>query len=197
MNSKVYVPVTQDGMKGWVFKLVCPGYAKSISHDRILMLKNATVNRNLGFDSVCNEQYVDIAYIHVGCPVFSVIDGTLERCPLDITTGFFSVAGEWEIQVAFFESNNIEPNWHDCNKDYGRKNATTGLWSGAMGKILSGEADYALQGFGGSYSRIQVADFSPGIFFSPLYWLTRYPLPIPPTWNLIRLFTKEQKFTNN
>ena len=32
--------------------------------------------------------------------------------------------------------------------------------------------------------------FSPGIVFTPYYWLTRYPLELPPTWNLLGLFTE-------
>ena len=62
---KVFVPLTRDGVLGWVFKLVCPGYAMSISHERLLLLKNATVNRNLGFDEVCNERHIHVyKYTH-------------------------------------------------------------------------------------------------------------------------------------
>ena len=54
--------MTQDGVQGWVFKLVCPGNANSVAHERLLLLKNATVNRGLGFDAVCDEKTVVIAY---------------------------------------------------------------------------------------------------------------------------------------
>ena len=59
---KVFVPLTHDGVKGWIFKLVCPGYAMSVSHEGLLLLKSATVNRNLGFDDVCVEKHVNVAY---------------------------------------------------------------------------------------------------------------------------------------
>ena len=58
----MFVPLTHDGVKGWIFNLVCPGNAMSVCHDRLLLLKNATVNWNLGFDDVCVEKHVSIAY---------------------------------------------------------------------------------------------------------------------------------------
>ena len=42
--------------------MVCPGNAMSVSHERLLLLKNSTVNRNLGFNDVCNEKHVIVAY---------------------------------------------------------------------------------------------------------------------------------------
>ena len=52
------------------------------------------------------------------------------------------------------------------------------------------EADYAIFGFAGTYARSKVAVFSQGIDYLPFHWLTRYPLELSPTWNLIGLFTK-------
>ena len=34
----------------------------SVSYERLLLLKNATVNRNLDFNDVCNERHVIVAY---------------------------------------------------------------------------------------------------------------------------------------
>ena len=42
--------------------MVCPGNAMSVSYERLLLLKNATVNSNLGFNDVCNERHVIVAY---------------------------------------------------------------------------------------------------------------------------------------
>ena len=58
----MFVPLNYTGAKGWIFNLVCPGNAMSVSHERLLLLKSATVNRNLGFDDVCNEKHVIVAY---------------------------------------------------------------------------------------------------------------------------------------
>ena len=71
---KVFAPLTRSGVNGWVFKLVCPGNAMSISHDRLLLLNNATVNNNFGFDHVCNEKHAYIAYNNFGI-LFELIDG--------------------------------------------------------------------------------------------------------------------------
>ena len=103
---------------------------------------------------------------------------------------YWAIAWEYEIQAAFFETNNIEPIWIDCNSTWGTLNYTTGQWSGAVGMIQRDEADYAIFGFAGTYARSKVAAFSPGIEYTPYHWLTRYPLELPPTWNLLGLFTK-------
>ena len=58
----MFAPFTHDGVKGWIFNLVCPGNAKSVLHERLLLLKNATVNTNLGFDDVCKEKHAYVAY---------------------------------------------------------------------------------------------------------------------------------------
>ena len=96
---------------------------------------------------------------------------------------------EWETQKAFFETNNIKPIWLNANYTWGTLNYTTGQWSGAVGMIQRDEADYAIWGFSGTYARSKVAAFSQ-TNYKPLYWLTRYPLELPPTWNLLGLFTK-------
>ena len=188
----VSVPLTHDGVKGWMFSLVCPGNAMSVAHKGLLLLTNATVNRNLGFDDVCREKQVYIAYNNDHL-VFEVsnITGEMVKYPLSRIVSYTPVAWEWEIQAAFFKYNSITPLWFNCNYTWGSLNETSGQWSGAVGMIQRDEADYAIFGFAGTYSRCKVAAFSPGTEFQPYYWLTRYPLELPPTWNLLGLFTKE------
>ena len=103
---------------------------------------------------------------------------------------YLSMTHEWEIQKAFFETNSIEPTWLNAKYTWGILNYTTGQWSGAVGMIQRDKADYAIFGFAGTYERSKVAAFSPGMNYVPLHWLTRYPLELPPTWNLVGLFTK-------
>ena len=81
--------------------------------------------------------------------------------------------------------------WLNANYTWGTVNYTTGQWTGAVGMIQRDEADYAIWGFSGTYARSKVATFSPGIHYNPKHWLTRYPLELPPTWNLLGLFTKD------
>ena len=163
----------------------------------LLLLKNASVNRNLGFDEVCKEKHVNVAYNNEQDSfLVSNITGEMLKFPLDPVVGYVPIAHEWEIQAAFFEYNNIKPQWFNANYTWGTMNYTTGQWSGAVGMIQRDEADYAIWGFAGTYPRSKVAAFSPGIVFAPFHWLTRYPLELPPTWNLLGLFTKVLQFTN-
>ena len=194
---KVFVPLTHNGEKSWRFKLVCPGNAKSVSHEKLLLQKIGTVNMNLGFDEVCKEKIVYAAYNN-DPPVFAIsnITGEMVRYPLKPYVAEMNVAQEWEIQAAFLEYNNITNHWINANFTWGWLDNVTNQWTGAVGLIERDEADYAICCFGGSHGRSMVAAFSPGIQYLPYYWLTRYPLELPPTWNLLGLFTKGLKLSS-
>ena len=45
-----------------MFKMVCPGNANNVAHERLLLLRNATVNKGLVFNDVCDEKKVVVAY---------------------------------------------------------------------------------------------------------------------------------------
>ena len=154
-------------------------------------MKNATVNWNSGFDDMCKEKHVIVAYNNYPT-VFGVshITGKMVEYPVEPYRRYKNIAYEGEIQKAFFETNNVKPTWINANYTYGTLNYTTGQWSGAVGLIQRDEADYAIFGFGGTYARSKVAAFFQ-INYKPMHWLTRYPLELPPTWNLLGLFTKE------
>ena len=191
---KIFVPLTHYGVKGWIFKMVCPGNTMSSHHEGLLLLKNATVNKNLVFDDICKEKNVIVAYNNEpGIFAVSNITGEMVEYPVDPTLTFGEVVWEWETQAAFFKYNNIKPQWINCNFSWGWLDESTGQWSGAVGMIQRDEADYATTGFAGTHPRIKVADFSPGLEYTPYYWLTRYPLELPPTWNILGLFTKAKK----
>ena len=162
----------------------------SVSHERLLLLKSGTVNRKLVFDEVCKDKHVLVAYNNRQ-NVFEVNDttGEMVRYPGGLYR-YGNVARVWEIQAAFFKYSNITPNWINCNYNWGILNYTTGQWSGAVGLIQRDEADYAIGTFAGTYPRSKVAAFSSGIQYMPVHWLTRYPLDLPPIWNLVGLFTK-------
>ena len=185
----MFVPLTHTGVKGWMFNLVCPGNAMSATHERLLLLKSATVNRNLGFDEVCNEKHVYIGYNNEQ-GWFGVSKGELEKLPLKPYVRYYSIAQEPEIQELFFKSYNVTPHWINCNFSWGTLDYTTGQWSGGVGLIQRDEVDYALHGYAGTYPRSKVAAFSPGTSYMPFHWLTRYPLKQTPLWNLTGLFTK-------
>ena len=150
------------------------------------------MNKNLGFDDVCREKQVFVAYNN-DHPSFWIrrSTGNMIKYPVKPVVRYFSMAREWEIQLAFFKSNNIlKPHWIYCNYNWGTLNDTTGQWSGAVGLLQRDEADYAICCFSGTYPRSKVVAFSPGIDLNPLHWLTRYPQELTPMWNLLGLFTK-------
>ena len=160
----------------------------SVTRERLLLLKNATVNRNLGFAEVCTEKHVYVAYNNQW-PTFYVYKGQMVKLPVSPVVGYNNVAYEWEVQAAFFKSHNITPHWINANFDWGTLNYTTGQWSGAVGLIQRDEADYAIPAFGITHPSSKVVAFSPGTHYTPYYWLTRYPQEFPPTWILLGLFT--------
>ena len=169
----------------------------SVSHERLLLLKSATVNRNLGFDNICNEKRVRIAYNnHPQLFVLNSKSGEMVNIPDFQGQPFPSVglaagvAKEWQIQALFFETNNVIPDWINCNFTWGTLNETTGQWNGAVGVIQRDEADYAISGFVSTYKRSRVAGFSSATRTYKNYWLSRYPLELSPIWNLLGLFTK-------
>ena len=163
----------------------------SVYHEGLLLLKSATVNKNLGFGEVCREKHVYVAYNNEQWNFeVSNITGEMVRYPVRPRVNYYSMAQEWEIQAAFFKYNNITPHWINCNFTWGTLNYTTGQWSGAVGLIQRDEADYAIPSFGVTHPRSKVAAFSPGTQFAPKHWLTRYPQELTPMWNLFGLFTK-------
>ena len=171
--------------------MVCPGNAKSVYNEGLLLLKNATVNRNLDFENVCKDKLVHVAYNNQCCAFqVSNITGNMVKYPVTPYVSFDNIAQEWEIQAAFFKFNNIKPKWYNAYKTWGTINETTGQWSGAIGMMQKDEADYAIWGFTGLYAIGKVAAFSPPMDHQPYHWLTRSPQELPPTWNLLRLFTK-------
>ena len=75
----------------------------SVSHERLLLLTNATVDRNLGFNDVCKEKYVHVAHNNEWY-LFEVsnITGEMVEYPVNNMVRYYSIALEWEIQAAFF-----------------------------------------------------------------------------------------------
>ena len=177
-------------MQGWIFDLVCPGYAFSVSHERLLLLKSATVNRNLSFGDVCKEKHVHVAYNNHVFFYFNESIGEMIKFPVEPYVRYMSIAFQWEIQEAFFASYNIKPTWLYANQIRSKLNYTTGQWSGIIGMIQRDEADYALGINTAAYDRSEVVAFSITKYI-PMYWFTRYPRELTPTWNLFGLFTKE------
>ena len=119
----------------------------SVSHERLLLLKSATVNRNLGFDHICVKKHAVVGHNNDQWFEVSNITGEMVRWPVWPVVDYDPIAYEWEIQAAFFKYNNITPHWINANYTWGTLNETTGQWSGAVGLIQRDEADYAIFDF--------------------------------------------------
>ena len=145
----------------------------------------------MGFGDVCNGKHVFVAF-NYWWDGFGVNYYTGEMWGWSGLryVSYTVLASEVEVQAAFFETNNIEPQWLNANWTWGTLNETTGLADGAVGMIHRDEADYAIFGFAGTYARSKVAAFTPGIEYAPYHFLTRFPQELSPTWNLLGLFTK-------
>ena len=171
---KVFVPLKRDGLKGWNFKYVCPGNALSISHDRLLLLENATVNRNLGFDDVCRERHAWAGYLNEpGWFEVSDTTGNMVEYPLKPFVGFYPVSRAWELQDGFYKFYNIKPHYVNSFRNWGTLDPKTGQWSGMVGMIQRDEVDWAFPLFYMTHSRSTVVTFSTVTHCQPLYWLTR------------------------
>ena len=173
----------------------------STFHERLLLLKNATVNRNLGFDDVCKEKHAKIIFYSLFSQSKMFINVTE-----DLGNGHFygdiikyprkrflknanNVADYWELEDRFLKMNNIKPEWIWINvTDRGLLNETTGQWSGAVGLIQRDEADYAVKNYFASYTMGKVAVLSPTWYY-PLHWVT-CRRKVSPIWNLLGLFTR-------
>ena len=187
----MFVPKTFEGENHFHYKFVCPGNAMSATHNRLFVRESRNMILNLNLDELCGETHAYVAYNNLA-KQFEVSDVTGEMLKYNFTheTGGSKISWEWEIQEAFFESNNIKPHWYNCNFTWGRLNQSTGKWDGGVGMIQKDEVDYAIFDYAGTYGRSKVASIAPGQDHKTHHWLTRYPKQLSPTWNLLGLLTK-------
>ena len=72
----------------------------SVSHEKLLLLKNSTFNKNISLDDVCREKQVYVAYNN-DPPFFEVSSktGRMDRYQVPAIVRYRSIAWEWEIQA--------------------------------------------------------------------------------------------------
>ena len=149
----------------------------------LLLQKNATVNRNLDFVTVCKERHVNVAYQDSDSKFrVDITTGTMMNYPQIRPTLTYgrAISWEWEVQEAFFKLNNIKPHWFAYSSN---------VYSG-LPLIQRDEVDYALRSYLGAYPASKDVAFVPGYKYAPQYFNTRTPQPLSPTMNLFGLFTK-------
>ena len=153
----------------------------SITHEKLLFLKNATVH--LGLNELCP--------IHVNIGL-GLDQGQFrwewdleneewkmrEYPPIEVSSDYSRRSWDWEIQAKFFESNKISPHWID---DYS-------LW-GTVKMIMNNTVDYCpIPKTVNTVALNILADSSSVIKNDPYHWMTRKPDQLPLFWNLLYLF---------
>ena len=200
---KVFVPLTQDGLNGWIFKFVCPGNAMSVLHEGLLMLENGTVNIDLGLQDFCKGKLVKILINRYG-NVHSWKNGSIAEWPPIRPSLRSSYANmipyDWEIVKKFIVNNDIRPKWYRPKQNFSYEakdifNKTTGMWNGTMGIIQRGAYDfYAVTALDNckSVESGQAVHFSAPLQILRFHWFSRLPQDLSLTWNLLYLLPKEK-----
>ena len=159
---------------------MCPGNAKSITHEKLLMLKNATVNQNMFLNELC-PPHVNIGLGRDQGQFRFEWDWDqwkwimLEYPPIEVSDEYSRRSWDWEIQSSFFKSNNIIPQWID-NYQF-------------ILMIRNDTFDYCpVSGIVNTFALNYFADASSVISNDPYHWVSKKPDALPLTWNLLYLF---------
>ena len=114
------------------------------------MKNDGSDGRNLKYLDYCPEssympekkkQRVKIAFNNLDPYYFNVYDGVMQEpsiwWSLHHSKMHTRIPLDWEILKIFFVNYEIEPDWIDCNYDWGVIDVETGKWTGATGKEVS------------------------------------------------------------
>ena len=101
------------------------------SHKRTrLLIRNGSVNQY--FKKVCPSETVRIAYNDYG-DIFQLDDS--EKMVEYPYPSSISDIRPVEIMSSFLTSQNLKPEWTNCNGDYGSLNKSTGRWTGVIAEV--------------------------------------------------------------
>ena len=163
----------------------------SITYEKLLLLKNARVNLNLGLNELC-PMHVNIGLgLNQGQFLFDSewywdwekekwkhFYSMREYPPIEVSDEYSTRSWDWEIQAQFFKSNNLIPHWID---DYSHL--------GFLKLILNNTVDYCpVPGIVNTAALNILADSSSVIKNPQYHWMTRKPDQLSLTWNLLYLF---------
>ena len=123
---KALFDINQDTSRT-IFDFFC--YGDSIKRTRLL-ITNGLVNQ--GFKNVCPSEKVRIAYNDYG-EIFQLDDS--EKMVEYPYPSSISDIRPVEIMSSFLASQNLKPEWTNCNGDYGSLNMSTGRWTGAIAEV--------------------------------------------------------------
>ena len=164
----------------------------SITYEKLLLLKNARVNLNLGLNELC-PMHVNIGLgLNQGQFLFEgkwYWDWEKEKWkhfysmreypPIEVSDEYSTRSWDWEIQAQFFKSNNLIPHWIDDYSHYG-----------FLKLILNNTVDYSpVPDFVYTDTDLNALADSSSVIKNPQYhWMTRKPGQLSLTWNLLYLF---------
>ena len=164
----------------------------SITHEKLLLLKNARVNQNLGLNELC-PIHVNIGLgLNQGQFLFDSewywdwekekwkhFYSMREYPPIEVSDEYSTRSWDWEIQAQFFKSNNLIPHWIDDYSHYG-----------FLKLILNNTVDYSpVPDFVYTDTDLNALADSSSVIKNPQYhWMTRKPGQLSLTWNLLYLF---------
>ena len=138
----------QNSRIGIIFYLVCPG--QNVKPLRLIMTKDGSEGRHLKYQDYCpltieapdesKKHEITVAFNNVPLSFHVFNDtNTMKEFSLWWTLSESRqhphVPLDWEILKVFFDTNNIEPTWIDCNYVWGLLDEQTGHWTGAVGKV--------------------------------------------------------------
>ena len=143
---KVLIP-PQDHNAGKVFLLKCPGQNEEPLE--LIMTQDGTEAKNLKYKDVCpvakeaaapKKHEVRVAYnndqgeFHVYHDTNTMKEYGLWRT-LYTAKQHPTTSKPWEILKIFFDNNNIEPIWINCNYTWGWFDVETNSWTGGVGQV--------------------------------------------------------------
>ena len=159
---------------------MCPGNAKSLTYEKLLMLKNATVNQNMVFNELC-PPHVNIGLGNIQGQFKFEWDWEqwkwimIEDPPIKVSDEYSRRCWDWEIQSSFFKSNNIIPHWI--------------YHFHFIQMILNNTFDYCpVQEIVNTFRLNELTDASSVLSNDQYHWVSRKPDELPLTWNLLYLF---------
>ena len=171
------------------FNVVC--LEKSDTRHVMAFVKDGQVFSN---KEMCGRNIVRMAYNHED-GVFEVDEeGKVVKTGLR----------QSEVLISFFSSQKLTPVWKNANFTWGWFDEETGRWTGACALVRPGfvchdkpqypqvgydKADLGVVGFGCSHARSTIVLCSQPLGYSVTRWISRAPRPLPPAFNLVRIFT--------
>ena len=127
----------QDFSVGTGIKLFCP---EQREHPlKMMLFTHYHNNKNATFEDVCEKPRIRVTIAYNNEPRLFEFNETSQwpvlRPPNIVRYDKVQLVWDYEILLPFLKMNNLEPHWTNCNRIWGTRNRTTGIWNGATGQV--------------------------------------------------------------